>query len=132
VAVAAGLAALDLIAEQPPYPSLRRSAETLAAGLGETMNGAGVPVSIPRVESLFSVFFAEGPVRSFADAGDADHERFARFFHGMLERGGPAARRRGSRRGSSPRRTRSGTWTRSWTRRRERSGPSVSPGGVTG
>jgi glutamate-1-semialdehyde 2,1-aminomutase len=87
VAVAAGLAALDLVAEQPPYPSLLRTAETLASGLAETMKGAGVPVSIPRVESLFSVFFTDGPVRSFADAEDADHERFARFFHGMLERG---------------------------------------------
>jgi glutamate-1-semialdehyde 2,1-aminomutase len=36
---------------------------------------------------MFSVSFTEGPVRDFAGARAADHERFARFFHHMLERG---------------------------------------------
>jgi glutamate-1-semialdehyde 2,1-aminomutase len=36
---------------------------------------------------MFSVFFSDGPVRNFADARAADHERFARFFHHMLDRG---------------------------------------------
>ena len=40
-----------------------------------------------RSESLFSVFFSPGPVRDFAGAKAADHERYARFFHHMLERG---------------------------------------------
>jgi glutamate-1-semialdehyde 2,1-aminomutase len=36
---------------------------------------------------MFSVFFAEGPIHDFADAKDADHERYAQFFHHLLERG---------------------------------------------
>ena len=31
--------------------------------------------------------FAERPVRNFEDARSADHSRYARFFHAMLDRG---------------------------------------------
>ncbi len=36
---------------------------------------------------MFSVVFSDEPVRDFADAKAADHERYARFFHHMLDRG---------------------------------------------
>jgi glutamate-1-semialdehyde 2,1-aminomutase len=36
---------------------------------------------------MFSVFFTEGPVRNFDDVRAADHDRYARFFHHLLERG---------------------------------------------
>ena len=40
-----------------------------------------------RAGSLLSVFFSPGPVRDFAGAKAADHERYARFFHHLLDRG---------------------------------------------
>jgi glutamate-1-semialdehyde 2,1-aminomutase len=87
VAVAAGLAALTLIEELDPYPALEATASRLIEGLASSFRDAGVPVSINREGSLFSVFFAEEPVRNFADARRADHRRFARFFHSMLDGG---------------------------------------------
>ena len=36
---------------------------------------------------MFSVFFSEEPVRNFDGARAADHARYARFFHHLLERG---------------------------------------------
>jgi glutamate-1-semialdehyde 2,1-aminomutase len=87
VAAAAGIAALDLARETDPYPGLARTAEELTAGLAEAFGRNGIPVTVNRVESLFSVFFSEGPVRAFAEAKAADHDRYARFFHHMLERG---------------------------------------------
>jgi glutamate-1-semialdehyde 2,1-aminomutase len=39
------------------------------------------------VRSLAGLFFADAPVRDFDDARAADHDRYARFFHGMLDRG---------------------------------------------
>jgi glutamate-1-semialdehyde 2,1-aminomutase len=87
VAVAAGLAALRLIDDLDPYADLRRKAEQLERGLLEGFASAGVPATINRVESLFSLFFSEGPVTDYAAARAADHERYARFFHGMLEGG---------------------------------------------
>src|SRR5438093_10940574 len=74
VAVAAGLAALRLIDELNPYGELRRKAEQLAEGLSAAFASAGVPATINRVESLFSVFFAETPVTDYANARSADHK----------------------------------------------------------
>ncbi len=87
VAVAAGIAALDLARETDPYPGLVRTAEELTAGLGEAFASSGIPATINRVGSMFSVFFTEGPVRGFAEARAADHQRYARLFHHMLDRG---------------------------------------------
>ena len=87
VAVAAGLAALDLAKERDPYPGLTRTAEELTAGLLDAFGRQGIAVTINRAGSLFSVFFTVGPVRDYAGARAADHERYARFFHHMLGRG---------------------------------------------
>ncbi len=87
VAVAAGIATLDLARRFDPYPGLERTAETLATGLAAAFAPRPLPVSIGRAGSLLSVFFAEGPVRNFAEAKAADHDRYARFFHHMLDRG---------------------------------------------
>ncbi|HEX5951487.1 MAG TPA: glutamate-1-semialdehyde 2,1-aminomutase [Actinomycetota bacterium] len=87
VAVAAGIAALDLAKDRDPYPALVRTAEDLTAGLLGALGASGVPVTINRAGSLFSVFFSDGPVRTYTDARAADHERYARLFHHMLGRG---------------------------------------------
>jgi glutamate-1-semialdehyde 2,1-aminomutase len=87
VAVAAGLAALELIEQLDPYDDLAKQAEQLSRGLAEAFDAAGVPHTINRVESLFSVFFSAGPVIDFDSARAADHQRYAAFFHAMLEEG---------------------------------------------
>lgn len=87
VAVAAGIAALRLAKERDPYPALTRSAEELTAGLSEAFGEGGIPVTINRAGSLLSVFFAEGPVHDYDQARSAGHDRYARFFHHMLDRG---------------------------------------------
>jgi glutamate-1-semialdehyde 2,1-aminomutase len=87
VAMAAGLAALDLAAEVDPYPPLERTAETLVDGLAKAFADRGIPTAINRVASMFSVFFSEQPVTDFAGAKAADHALYGRFFHHLLERG---------------------------------------------
>ena len=87
VAVAAGIAALDLARERNPYPELVKAADELAAGLEECFVSAGVEATVNRIETMLSVFFTGGPVRTFDQARNADHERFARFFHHVLECG---------------------------------------------
>jgi glutamate-1-semialdehyde 2,1-aminomutase len=87
VAVAAGIAALDLAERLDPYPGLTETATALADGLTERFAQRDIPVTVNRAGSLFSVFFSRGPVRDFASAKTADHERYARFFHHMLELG---------------------------------------------
>jgi glutamate-1-semialdehyde 2,1-aminomutase len=87
VAVAAGLSALDLIDREDPYAGLEATAEGLQAGLMRAFDANGIAATINRAGSLLSVFFSDGPVRKFEDAKAADHERFARFFHHMLDEG---------------------------------------------
>jgi glutamate-1-semialdehyde 2,1-aminomutase len=87
VAVAAGIAALDLARERNPYPELVKTADELAAGLEECFDRAGVEAKVNRIETMLSVYFTGGPVRDFDQARAADHERFARFFHHVLDRG---------------------------------------------
>lgn len=86
VAVAAGLAQLRALKDDH-YVHLESLAKRLAIGLEEAFATAGVPAVVQRVNSLLSVFFTPRPVRNYEDARAADHRRYARFFHGMLERG---------------------------------------------
>jgi glutamate-1-semialdehyde 2,1-aminomutase len=87
VAVAAGLATLDLIDREDPYVMLEGTAKDLEAGLALAFETNSIPATINRAGSMFSVFFREGPVKNFRDASEADHERFARFFHHLLGEG---------------------------------------------
>jgi glutamate-1-semialdehyde 2,1-aminomutase len=87
VAVAAGIAALDLAKERDPYPALERTASDLAAQLGEAFATAAIPATINRAGSLLSVFFTDAQVRDLSGAAAADHERYARLFHHLLTRG---------------------------------------------
>src|ERR671918_92513 len=87
VAVAAGLAALELVDRLDPYEALDRTAASLTAALADALSGAGIPHAMNRVGSLFSVFFAEPPVPDADASRAADHRAYARFFHAMLERG---------------------------------------------
>ena len=87
VAVATGIAALDLAERLDPYPGLTETATALAEGLIERFADRDIPATANRAESLFSVAFSNERVRNFAGAKAADHERYARFFHHMLGRG---------------------------------------------
>ena len=87
VAAAAGIAALDLARELDPYPGLTETATALAGGLTERFADHGIAATANRAGSLFGVFFSSEPVRDFAGARAADHERYARLFHHMLDHG---------------------------------------------
>jgi glutamate-1-semialdehyde 2,1-aminomutase len=87
VAVAAGIAALDLARDLDPYPKLERTAETIVDGLADAFAERGIETTTNRAGSMFSPFFTDAPVRDFAGAKGADHTRYARFFHHLLERG---------------------------------------------
>ena len=87
VAAAAGIAALDLARDLDPYPALAETATALADGLTERFADHGIAATVNRAGSLFGVFFSSEPVRDFAGAKAADHERYARLFHHMLDHG---------------------------------------------
>ncbi len=88
VAMAAGLATLDLIDETGFYEALGERTGQLANGLAAVAEDADIAVAVECLGGMFGFVFTDaGPVRSFSQVAGADIERFKRFFHGMLAEG---------------------------------------------
>jgi len=88
VAMAAGLATLELIDQPGFYEQLTERTHQLVSGLAGAAADAGIALSVEYAGGMFGcVFTDQGPVRSFAQVAAADVERFKRFFHGMLDAG---------------------------------------------
>ena len=88
VAMAAGLATLELIDKPGFYDQLGERTRQLTDGLAAAAAGTGVALCVEQQGGMFGFVFAEsGPVRSFAQVAAADVERFKAFFHGMLNEG---------------------------------------------
>jgi glutamate-1-semialdehyde 2,1-aminomutase len=87
LAMAAGIATLDALAEPGAYEMLEARSARLEAGLTEAIEEGGAAARVQRVGSMLSVFFAEASVADYASARACDLEAFNRFFHGMLGRG---------------------------------------------
>jgi len=87
LAMAAGLAMLDAIdARADLYNVLEARGAGLENALNAAARAAGVPVSVQRVASMWTLFFSERPIRSWDDADGVNRERYARFFRAMLAR----------------------------------------------
>ena len=87
IAMAAGMATLDLITEPDFYLQLEAKAQQLCNGLTEAALAAGVAFSADYAGGMFGLYFTDQPVRGFADLGTCDEDGFKRFFHNMLDRG---------------------------------------------
>jgi len=86
VATAAGLATLRGCTPEL-YPRLEASATRIADAASAALSAEDVPHRVQWAGSMFSIFFREGEVRSFADARGQDTAAYGRFFHAMLEAG---------------------------------------------
>ena len=89
LAMAAGVAALNYLREhkQKIYPRLDRLSGELVAGVATAAKEAGVSISYNRMGSMFTWFFAPGPVTDWVSAAKSDTEAFGRFFRSMLDNG---------------------------------------------
>ena len=87
VAMAAGIAMLNLIREQNPYPRLEHAGQKLAEGFRTAADAAGVDVFVNRIGSMLTVFLTSQTVTDLNSATTSDTARFSRYFHGMLNRG---------------------------------------------
>jgi glutamate-1-semialdehyde 2,1-aminomutase len=87
VAMAAGLATLEELRDRPPYAELDRLTAKLCDGLAAAARAAGVPVTINRVGSMWTLFFTPGPVTDYDSAKTSDTKKFGRFFWALMDRG---------------------------------------------
>ncbi len=87
LAMAAGVATLDVLAAGGAYEKLESLGARLETGLVAAAAKASVPARVQRVGAMLTTFFTAEPVTDFPSAKTSDTERYGRFFRGMLERG---------------------------------------------
>jgi glutamate-1-semialdehyde 2,1-aminomutase len=87
LAMVAGCVALDHLTRAGTYERLESLAIRLQVGLSRAAHDSGIFVTVNRVGSMLTPFFCRGPVTDYATAKSSDTKLFARFFHGLLERG---------------------------------------------
>ena len=87
LATAAGIACLRELAKPGVYEALEALGAETEAGLRAAGDATGVEVTVNRVGSALTAFFAESPVTTWEQAASSDTARYAAFFHGLLERG---------------------------------------------
>ncbi|HEV2127620.1 MAG TPA: glutamate-1-semialdehyde 2,1-aminomutase [Thermomicrobiales bacterium] len=87
VATAAGIATLEVLAEEGVWATAADRAEQLVHGLRSAGVEVGVPVQAPAIGTMAGVFFKDAPVRNYAESAVDDGGRYAKFFQGLLTRG---------------------------------------------
>jgi glutamate-1-semialdehyde 2,1-aminomutase len=87
LAVAAGLATLQLVVQPRLLERIEATTKSLAEGLAGEARKAGVTFSSQSIGSMFGIYFRDAAPKSFAEVMQCDRERFNRFFHAMLDQG---------------------------------------------
>ena len=87
LAVTAGIETLKLMNAPGVYERLNELGSRLAEGLRRAIRDADVQACVNQLGSMITVFFGVEQVRDYTSAVSCDTAMFARYFHGMLERG---------------------------------------------
>ncbi|MBL0038471.1 MAG: glutamate-1-semialdehyde 2,1-aminomutase [Nitrosomonadales bacterium] len=87
VAVAAGLATLELVQQPDFYEHLSALAHQLTEGLEQAAKQHGVEFSAQSIGGMFGLYFRATPPTSYAEVMTCDKDAFNRFFHAMLDEG---------------------------------------------
>lgn len=87
VSVAGGLATLRWLRDHNPYPALEEKTQRLVSAIRGLAAKSSVPVTIPTIGSVFSVFFGGDAVHDFDDVMKTDKDVYVRMFHTLLREG---------------------------------------------
>lgn len=87
LAMAAGVATLELVAHQDNFARLVETTERVAQGFVAAAEQAGIPAQGKQVGSMMSLFFTKEVITDYASVKTSDTALFARFFNGLLAAG---------------------------------------------
>jgi len=87
LAMAAGLATLEILKKKETYQSLEEKGKTLFSGLKDAAGRAGLNVVVNHLGSMGSVFFTKDPVKDFESVKKSNTRLFKRYYSAMLDRG---------------------------------------------
>ncbi|UJS17198.1 MAG: glutamate-1-semialdehyde 2,1-aminomutase [Candidatus Jettenia sp.] len=87
VAMTAGIATLEILKDTTIYKGLEEKSHRLAVGMEKVCKDAKIPAYHTRIGSMLCTFFTDQPVTDYATAKKCNTMRYAKFFHGMLDKG---------------------------------------------
>lgn len=89
LAMAAGIATLTQLQHGDFYSHIDTHLKQLLEGLEERAQAHSIPFTTQSAGAMFGLFFSDkpAPLTGFSDVAACDTDRFARFFHAMLEEG---------------------------------------------
>ena len=87
IAMAAGIATLELLKNPELYVQLNTRTQTLATGIRTIATKYNIPMHVAVHGSMITPFFTGNKVFDYATAKTADTERYAKFFNGILAQG---------------------------------------------
>ena len=87
ISMAAGLATLSTIENDDTIKRASRISEQLSKIFEDHVSELKIPHWINRVESMFQIFFTEGPVKDADDARKSKRDVYSRLHEGLLKRG---------------------------------------------
>jgi glutamate-1-semialdehyde 2,1-aminomutase len=87
LAMAAGIATLEILRANPPYAALSERTAHLMAETAKAAQRYNVPVYTTALGSMFTLFFSATPIRNFDEASACDVPTFRRYFAAMLQAG---------------------------------------------
>ena len=83
----AGIKTLEILQQPGTYEQLEAMTNKLITGLLAAAHETGHAATGGNISAMFGMFFTDQPVHNFADAKQADTDKFSRFHRGMLEAG---------------------------------------------
>ena len=87
LAMAAGIAALEKLSTENPYPQLQTFGEQIRDVLLSAANEKGLPLQVPQTGSMFCLYFSDTPVTNYDEAVASETSHFKSIFHQALEKG---------------------------------------------
>jgi glutamate-1-semialdehyde 2,1-aminomutase len=80
LAMVAGISTLSVLRQAGFWEKLENCASRLAQGLEQAGREAGIPLSVSRVGTMFTVFFTDAHPTDWSTAKTCDTTRFGNFF----------------------------------------------------
>lgn len=87
LALTAGMKTIQILQDKQPYEHMNKIGIKIADGINAFAKSNNVKLHCAQLGSMFTPFFSNDPINNFEDAKNCDHEKYARFFHHMLNNG---------------------------------------------
>ena len=87
LAVACGIATLNVLRQEKDYSILANNTQKLTAGITQLAKKYSLPMTVKARGGMFGMFFSPTPIESYEQAMESNTGLFKNFFWAMLEQG---------------------------------------------